>query len=140
MTPIDTANALLVCSLVQPDRLEPNIIVYALKLLEEVSRFLQRVGATSEEIEKAIELWEALLEGPLEGVLQHPTPFLRACACDCLAAVGSAGFAGLQVGFVRGGRAGGTRGGAGLEVVAHGKGVVWLARAQREAITGSRLA
>ena len=52
-------------------------------------------------MQEAIGLWESLLEGPLEGVLQHTTPFLRACACDCLSAVGSAGFAGLQVGHGR---------------------------------------
>lgn len=95
---------LLSHSLVRPDAVEPNIIVHSLKLLEEVSRFLQRPAAKDEDVQEAIGLWESLLEGPLEGVLQHSTPFLRACACDCLAAVGSAGFAGLQVGRRRGAR------------------------------------
>lgn len=93
----------MLCRIIRLLKSDQTVTVDALKLAEDLSRYLQR-PATSKEGEgsaddtaKAVTLWERLLDGPLEAILAQSSDFTRALACDCFAGLGSAGFAGLQV-------------------------------------------
>eukprot|EP00043_Microstomoeca_roanoka_P010513 m.99751 g.99751 ORF g.99751 m.99751 type:complete len:910 (+) comp14914_c0_seq1:535-3264(+) len=57
-----------------------------LKLVEEASRFLQECSPLGE---SAVAFWEAFTESALQACLDSRTPFIRSCACDCLASIGN---------------------------------------------------
>ncbi|EGD75613.1 hypothetical protein PTSG_06680 [Salpingoeca rosetta] len=77
----------------QDEGLNAVVVPRMLKLVEELGRFLQTAPQLQH---SAVVFWEAFTESALQECIESDVPFVRSCACDCLASIGSSVFARLQ--------------------------------------------